>query len=114
METDYYRKVIKEYRKKEHLSQEKLAELLGYDTTYMSHIETGRREPSIGFFIKFSNLSGVSLDYMFCCETQIGAQIKLNENSEQIMKLTPKDRQLLFGIFDSLLKRFEYDNRDLL
>lgn len=37
METDYYRKVIKKYRKENKLSQEKLAELLGYDTTYMSH-----------------------------------------------------------------------------
>lgn len=35
METDYYRKVIKKYRKENKLSQEKLAELLGYDTTYM-------------------------------------------------------------------------------
>lgn len=49
METDYYRKVIKKYRKENKLSQEKLAELLGYDTTYMSHIETGKREPSVDF-----------------------------------------------------------------
>lgn len=109
MDTDYYRYVIKEYRKKENLSQEKLAELLGYDTTYMSHIETGKREPSVSFFIKFSNLSGISFDYMFCCETRIGAQIKLNENSERIMKLNPKDRQFLFKIYDDLLQRFEYD-----
>lgn len=112
METDYYRKVIKEYRKKENLSQEKLAELLGYDTTYMSHIETGKREPSVNFFIKFSNLSGVSFDYMFCCETQIGAQIKLEENSDRIMKLHPKDRQFIFEIIDSLVNRFEYDSKE--
>lgn len=109
MDTDYYRYVIKEYRKKENLSQEKLAELLGYDTTYMSHIETGKREPSVSFFIKFSNLSGISFDYMFCCETRIGAQIKLDENSEKIMKLNPKDRQFLFKLYDELLQRFEYD-----
>ena len=81
METDYYRKVIKEYRKEKKLSQEKFAELLGYDTTYMSHIETGKREPSVDFFIRFSNLSGISFDYMFCCETQLGAQIKLKIRS---------------------------------
>ena len=112
METDYYRRIIKEYRKKENLSQEKLAELLGYDTTYMSHIETGKRAPSVSFFIKFSNLSGISLDYMFCCETRIGAQIKLAENSERIMRLSPQDRQFLFEIFDKLLRRFEYDSKD--
>ncbi len=109
MDTDYYRKVIKEYRKKENLTQEKLAELLGYDTTYMSHIETGKREPSVDFFIKFSNLSGISFDYMFCCETKIGAQIKLDENSKRVMKLLPKDRQFIFNIIDNLLDRFEHD-----
>lgn len=109
METDYYRKVIKDYRKKENLTQEKLAELLGYDTTYMSHIETGKREPSVDFFIKFSNLSGTSLDYMFCCETAAGAKIKLDEISKRTVKLAPKDRQFLFNILDSLLERFEHD-----
>lgn len=109
METDYYREVIKEYRKKENLTQEKLAELLGYDTTYMSHIETGKREPSVDFFIRFSNLSGISFDYMFCCETQIGSQIKLNEISNRAMKLLPKDRQLTFKILDDLINRFEHD-----
>lgn len=38
METDYYRQVIKEYRKSQKLSQEKFAELLDCDTTYISHI----------------------------------------------------------------------------
>lgn len=109
METDYYRDVIKEYRKKENLTQEKLAELLGYDTTYMSHIETGKREPSVDFFIRFSNLSGISFDYMFCCETQIGSQIKLNEISNRAMKLLPKDRQLTFKLLDDLIDRFEHD-----
>lgn len=109
MDTDYYRKVIKEYRKKENLTQERLAELLGYDTTYMSHIETGKREPSVDFFIRFSNLSGISFDYLFCCETQIGAQIKLNEISDRAMRLLPKDRQFTFKILDDLLHRFEQD-----
>lgn len=111
METDYYRKVIKKYRKENKLSQEKLAELLGYDTTYMSHIETGKREPSVDFFIRFSNLSGISFDYMFCCETQLGAQIKLNEISDRAMKLLPKDRQLTSKILDELLDRFEQDTK---
>lgn len=109
METDYYRQVIKDYRKEKKLSQEKFAELLGYDPTYMSHIETGKREPSIDFFIKFSNLSGISFDYMFCCETQIGSQIKLNEISDRAMKLFPKDRQFVFNMLDNLLDRFEHD-----
>ncbi|MEZ3421877.1 MAG: helix-turn-helix domain-containing protein [Eubacterium sp.] len=108
METDYYRKVIKDYRKKENLTQEKLAELLGYDTTYMSHIETGKRAPSIDFFIKFSNLSGISLDYMLCCETVTGTKAKLDEITMRALKLLPKDRQFVFHTLDYFLDRFEH------
>lgn len=111
METDYYRKVIKEYHQKENLTQEKLAELLGYDTTYMSHIETGKREPSVDFFIRFSNLSGISLDYMFCCETAIGVKIKLDKISQRAMKLSPKDRQFIFCVIEQLIDRFEHDTK---
>lgn len=111
METDYYRQVIKEYRKSQKLSQEKFAELLDCDTTYISHIENGKRDPSIDFFIKFSNLSGISFDYMFCCETQIGAQIKLNEMSERAMRLLLKDRQFTFKMMDQFLDRFEHDTK---
>lgn len=111
IETDYYRQVIKEYRKSQKLSQEKFAELLDCDTTYISHIENGKRDPSIDFFIKFSNLSGISFDYMFCCETQIGAQIKLNEMSERAMRLLPKDRQFTFKMMDQFLDRFEHDTK---
>lgn len=48
---------------------------------------------------------------MFCCETQLGAQIKLNEISDRAMKLLPKDRQFAFKILDELLDRFEQDTK---
>ena len=43
METDYYRQVIKEYRKSQKLSQEKFAELLDCDTTYISRTEKRKK-----------------------------------------------------------------------
>lgn len=111
MVTDYYRQVIKNYRKREKLTQEKLAEMLGYDTTYISHIETGKKSPSIDFFIKFSNLSGISFDYMMCCETEVGAQIKLTEIEKRAMKLLPEDREFVFRMLDDLLTRLEYNTK---
>lgn len=46
METDYYRQVIKEYRKSQKLSQEKFAELLDCDTTYISHMKMEKEIPA--------------------------------------------------------------------
>ncbi len=53
METDNYIKVIKNYRKVNHISQEKFAEIVGYDKSHISHIENGSREPSVDFLIHF-------------------------------------------------------------
>ncbi len=74
----------------------------------MSHIETGKRAPSIDFFIKFSNLSGISLDYMLCCETVTGTKAKLDEITMRALKLLPKDRQFVFHTLDYFLDRFEH------
>ena len=39
--------VLQELRKEANLSQEKLAELAGYDRTYISLLERGLRQPTI-------------------------------------------------------------------
>lgn len=110
METDNYIKVIKKYRKDNNLSQEKFAEIVGYDKSHISHIENGSREPNIDFLIHFSVESGLSIDYILGFETEAGVQLKINENAKRIMKLSPKDRQLVFNIDDSLISRLEKDN----
>ena len=38
---------IKEVRKENGLTQEKLAEVAGYDSAYIGHVETGRYSPSV-------------------------------------------------------------------
>ena len=54
----------------------------------------------------------ISLDYLLCCETQIGAQLKINEYTRKIIKLSPKDRQFVFHLFDELITRLEQDNNE--
>lgn len=111
MESNYYIKIIKDFRKQKGFTQEKLAELLDYDPTYISRIETEKREPSIEFFIRFSDFSQIPIDYLLCSEAKIGTQIKFDEISQRAFKLSSKDRQFLFDIIDNLLSRFEYDNK---
>jgi len=38
---------IKDVRKQNGFTQEKLAEIAGYDSAYIGHIETGRYSPSV-------------------------------------------------------------------
>lgn len=110
METDNYIKVIKNYRKVNHISQEKFAEIVGYDKSHISRIENGSREPSVDFLIHFSLESGLSIDYILGLETEAGVQLIINEYTKRIMKLAPKDRQLIFNIAEPLITRLEKDS----
>lgn len=110
METDNYIKIIKNYRRINHLSQEKFAEIVGYDKSHISHIENGSRDPSIDFLIHFSLESGLSIDYILGLETEAGVELTINEHTKRIMKLAPKDRQLIFNILEPLISRLEKDS----
>ena len=55
-------KRIKEVRKAQGISQEKLAELADLSTQYMGQIETAARKASLTSLVKISNALNVSLD----------------------------------------------------
>jgi transcriptional regulator with XRE-family HTH domain len=57
-------KRIRAERKKQNISQEQLAEMVGCGTTHISHIETGNSTPSINLFIQIINALNVSSDEM--------------------------------------------------
>lgn len=50
---------IKEYRKSFHMTQEKLAELVGIGTPNISYIETGKFAPSVETLEKLSEIFGI-------------------------------------------------------
>jgi transcriptional regulator with XRE-family HTH domain len=56
---------IRELRQKQGLSQERLAEIAGFDRTYISLIERGKREPRLSNIKKFADAFGISLSELF-------------------------------------------------
>jgi len=61
-----FRKALKQYRKSKQFTQEELAEELNVAKVYIGELERGKSSPSTELLIRFSKLSGVSLDEMFC------------------------------------------------
>jgi transcriptional regulator with XRE-family HTH domain len=55
---------IKESRLLRKLSQEELAQLAGFQTSAISHFETGRRDPSAANLVRLCNALAVSADYL--------------------------------------------------
>lgn len=53
-------KVLTELRKNAGLSQEKLAELAGYDRTYISLLERGLRQPTLTTIFNLSKALGLN------------------------------------------------------
>lgn len=59
---------IKELRKAQGISQEKLAEIADLDRTYVSGVERGKRNASIGSLEKIIHALGCSLQDFFTSE----------------------------------------------
>jgi transcriptional regulator with XRE-family HTH domain len=53
------------YRKSRHLTQEKLADLVGLHRTYIGFIEQGKRNPSIGNIYKICEALRISIKDLF-------------------------------------------------
>ncbi|WP_131786584.1 helix-turn-helix domain-containing protein [Protofrankia symbiont of Coriaria ruscifolia] len=56
---------IAELRRKRALTQEKLAELVGVDRSYIGYVERGQRNPSVGVVHRIAKVVGVSLAELF-------------------------------------------------
>lgn len=110
MELDYFGTALKKYRADNGMTQEQFAELLNTDPTYISMLETGKRTPSTDFLISISNNTNLSIDYLLCDKSDIGAKVKLNESFEKIMSFSNKDRVFLFKMIDDLISFIEWHN----
>ncbi|MBE6572829.1 MAG: helix-turn-helix transcriptional regulator [Ruminococcaceae bacterium] len=55
---------IREARKKNNITQEKLGEICSLSTAHIGHIERGTRIPSLETIVKISSELGVSTDYL--------------------------------------------------
>ena len=58
-------KRIVDERKRQNMSQEKLATLSGVDRTHMGFIEQGRRKPTVSTLHKIGKTLGITLEQLF-------------------------------------------------
>lgn len=56
------REAIRHERKRQHISQEQLAELVDVSPTHIKHIEGGHRLPSVGCLFEIAKILNLSLD----------------------------------------------------
>lgn len=85
-------------------TQQQLAQYAGVGEVYLSEIERGRKMPSMTIFIKIIEALNISADYVLRDELTSGGPYVLNEITQKLSYLTPKQRKTAADILEAYLK----------
>lgn len=95
-------KRIAELRSKKGLTQEQLAELVGYSTNHISKLELARTNPSFELLIKISSALNIELKDLFDFKDYITPEYIRNEMTKIINSSNDKQLKLLYKIYHSV------------
>ena len=88
MDLDYKElgKRIKEQRLKQHLTQEKLGEIVGVNTSNISHIERAATQVSLSSLVKIANALDSSLDRLVCDSLYSIADLYIEQDISNLLQ----------------------------
>lgn len=94
--------IFKEYRLKNGLTQEKIAEKLGISVKYISRIENGTGGVKVETLVNYMNILGISPNVIFeklIVNDKVKSQLDL---SKKLSQLSEDELNLVNGIIDLL------------
>ena len=106
-------KVVKEYRLKNKLTQEEIAEKLEISAKYISRIENGSGGVKTETLVNYINLLGISPNVIFkdlINNKDLNLELEL-ELSEKASKLSKENVQFIISVIDLLEKDKEDINK---
>lgn len=92
---------IKRCRKEAKLTQERLAELVNISPTYLSEIETNRKQPGRRVLCAIAEALDVSVDYLLYYHDQHDGNIKMNEWKILLEDCSTYEKNVLFELAGS-------------
>jgi transcriptional regulator with XRE-family HTH domain len=102
-------KRLLEARKKKGISQEELAAKLGTKGPAIGRYERDEMKPSIEAATKMAKILGVSLDWLVG-NTDIELDTATLNRIQDINKLSPKDKELVYEFLDSFIANRKIKN----
>lgn len=93
---------ISEYRKKQGLTQEKLAEMLEITPQYLSLLETGKREANLKMLVKISIALDISVDRLLFGNQAGDNQAYSEAFSEMIEGCSPFEKNVILRTAEKL------------
>ena len=103
MNENKFSQIIKELRKKNNLTQQQLADIVGITATGVSYWESGNATPNTETLNKLSNYFWVTVNYL------LGIKDKIFRKAEQV---DPKEKEKLLDILDSTIDIFLGNNKN--
>lgn len=95
-------KRIRTERKKQHITQERLAELADISTSFMGHIERGSRVLSIETLIGLANALNLSIEYIVCGEYNYQPTMLPAEIEKALGQMSDRQRRVFLSIMQTL------------
>ncbi|WP_050551806.1 helix-turn-helix domain-containing protein [Clostridium tunisiense] len=97
-------KRIKNAREIKKLTQEKLAEIIGVSTVYISHLEIGSKTPSLETLIKISNVLEVSIDYLLANNLNTSVDYLKGDLAKILNSCSAKDISLILAVAKAIIE----------
>ena len=100
-------KRIRTERRRQDLTQEKLAELANISESFMGHIERGGRTLSIETLTKLANALNLSIEYIVCGEFNYQPDVLPSEILDALSRMSVNQRRVFLNIMKTLAARPE-------
>jgi transcriptional regulator with XRE-family HTH domain len=95
-------KRIRAERRKQDLTQEKLAEMADISDSFLGHIERGGRTLSIETLAKLANVLNLSIEYIICGEANYQPDMLPAEIYDALGKMSGRQRAVFLKIMKTL------------
>jgi transcriptional regulator with XRE-family HTH domain len=95
-------KRIRAERRKQDLTQEKLAEMADISESFLGHIERGGRTLSIETLAKLANALNLSIEYIVCGEFNYQPNMLPAEIHDSLNKMSSSQRKVFLDIMKTL------------
>jgi len=95
-------KRIRSERRRQDLTQEKLAEMADISDSFMGHIERGGRTLSIETLAKLANALNMSIEYIICGEYNYQPDMLPNEIHDALNQMDSNQRRVFLSMMKTL------------
>lgn len=95
-------KRIRAERRKQDLTQEKLAEMANISDSFMGHIERGGRTLSIETLAKIANALNLSIEYIICGEFNYQPDMLPAEILDALNRMSANQRKVFLSMMKTL------------